>query len=39
MPREGPCANPHCTDRDNASGQWTFVPEEFCDENVGEFEL
>ena len=39
MPREGPCANPNCTDRESASGQWTYVPEEFCDEHADEFEL
>ena len=27
--RQGPCANLECTDPDNASGQWTFLPEDF----------
>ena len=27
MARKGPCSNPACTDRDNSSGQWAYVPE------------
>ena len=29
MPRVGPCVNPECVDAENASGQWTTVPEPF----------
>ena len=27
--RKGPCGNPDCTDPDNASGQWQFIPDGF----------
>ena len=29
MPTVGPCANPGCKERDNASGQFSLLPEEF----------
>ena len=25
--RKGPCGNPGCTDPDNSSGQWQFIPD------------
>ena len=31
--RGGPCKNPNCTERDNASGQWAFLPLAFAQEN------
>ena len=27
--RKGPCGNPGCTDPDNSSGQWQFIPDSF----------
>ena len=33
MPREGPCRVEGCKDPENWSGQWQYIPEEYCDEN------
>ena len=27
--RQGPCGNERCTDHDNPSGQWQFIPDDF----------
>ena len=35
MPSTGPCANPNCKDKWNASGQFTLLSAEFCAKNLG----
>ena len=30
MPTEGPCRVDGCTDPDNSSGQWQYIPEKYC---------
>ena len=30
-PTQGPCANPRCKDRENPTGQFTLLPQEFLD--------
>ena len=34
MPTEGPCCVEDCTDPDNSSGQWQYIPENYCIEHI-----